>query len=98
MYRQLLTTATTTGVRTGITWLGGAALVITDNLGTGTARMDISPDGSVWHAAPLHGSTGVVTNTTGNGAYHAAPIPCGWQVRGVLLTASTTGANMWIAN
>ena len=98
MFRKLLDAATTTGVRTGITWLGGAPIVFTDNLGTGTARMEMSPNGSAWESAPLYSSTGIVTNTTADGAYHAAPIPCGWQVRGVLITASTTGATMWVGN
>ena len=98
MFRKLLDVATTTGARTGVTWPGGAAVVLTDNLGTGTASAEISPNGTVWESAPLYSSTGIVSNTTADGAYHAAPIPSGWQVRGVLLTASTTGATMWIGN
>jgi hypothetical protein len=98
MHRQLLSAVRTTGAGTAITWMGGGGTCWTNNLGGGSARLEISADGTNYETAALFGSTGIVTNTTGDGALHIAPIPAGYQVRGVAISASSTGTDMWISN
>ncbi len=97
MHRQLLSAATTTGAGTAITWLGGSAICTAHNLGTGSARVEISPDGTNYETAALFGSTGTVLHSTGDGSLHTAPIPAGYLIRGFAVSASTTGTNLWIS-